>query len=404
VRYNTTNSRVRPDSWTLVRGARQLLTLHSGVSGPRRARDLSELGLIIDGSVLIRNGVIESVGPTRRIENLSAARDANVIDARGRVVMPAFIDPHAVLVPVPACRHVQPTQPVRALPASRLEAQADDLLKVMARHGTLSVGALSGYACDQTGELKILRAMRALDRKPLDIASIFYFRDGAASNPEVDLLQIVANRKLATIAAVHCGDGSIPWPVAAAFLREANALHLGNRLEMVSAADVRVLEEALDLQVFSIASHERFTHGEIELIARSSTIAILLPLRAANVEPHDDARRFIDQGGLVALGSGLNPQSGSTASMQTVVQMAHEHLDMSLTEAITAATVNAAWALGLGLRTGALDHGKQADLLLLNVSDYREIPLFTGTNLVHCAMKSGVVLFDEDFPGWPRPD
>ena len=104
---------------------------------------------------------------------------------------------------------------------------------------------------------------------------------------------------------------------------------------------------------------------------------------------------------MIALGSGLNPQSGATASMQTVIQLACSHLGLSVPEAICSATINAAWALNVGAETGSLEHGKRADLILLNASDYREIAMLSGTNLVCMMIKNGVILFKEEFPGWP---
>jgi imidazolonepropionase-like amidohydrolase len=157
-----------PERWTLVRGARQLLTLHHKC-GPCRAGELENLGAIPDGSVLLRNDVIEAVGPTRRVENLAQARDAEEINAAGCVVMPAFIDAHAC--PIPGA--------VQNIPATRVEAQADELLKILARHGTASLGAVTGYATDTSVELKMLRALHALESRPLDLISILAVRETA---------------------------------------------------------------------------------------------------------------------------------------------------------------------------------------------------------------------------------
>jgi imidazolonepropionase len=388
---------MKPDNWTLVRGARQLLTLHH-LHGPRRGGELASLGVIPDGSVLIRNGVIEAVGPTRRIENMADARDADEINASGRVVMPAFVDCHACLVPVPAYQG-DAARTVKVLPATRLEAQAGDLLKIMSSHGTATVGALSGYGVDSTGELKILRALRALDKKPLDLVSILFMMEDTGEGPE--LLSCVARRKLAAVAQVRCGNGGMPLPAAQAFLETARSLGLGRRLEMLPGHDARLVSTAVNMQALSISTTRPFTRPEIELLSYSSTFAILLP---AISEDGAYARQLIDDGGLVAMGSGISPETGATASMQTVVQMACERLGLTVAEAISATTVNAAWALGVGTHTGSLEHGKLADLILLNSSDYREIPLLAGTNLTHSTIKRGVVVFREDFPGWPQKD
>jgi imidazolonepropionase len=396
------HSRPAPESWKLVRGARQLLTLR-GRNAARRGHELSDLGMIVDGSVLMRNGIIDAVGPTRRIENMAGARNAQEIDAAGRVVMPAFVDPHACLVPVPGYRH-ETVKSVHALPANRLEAQADNLLKLLARHGTATVGALSGRGGDATGELKVLRTLNGRDRNPLDIVPILFFMTVRHDNAgaATDLLNTVSRRKLARIAAVQCGDGGFSGMEAESLLRAAQTAGLGIRLEMGASRELNLVETAVNLQALSITVPGQYRAPEIEVLSDSSTFAILLSPVIARTGLRSSARELIDHGALIALGSGLGPERGATASMQTVVQLACSHLGLSLAEAVSAASVNAAWALGLGAQMGSIEHGKAGDLVLLNASDYREIPLYAGTNLVHSTIKRGVVLFKEDFPGWPQ--
>lgn len=398
-----------------MRGARQLLTLHH-LSGPRRAGELDHLGMIPDGSALLHDGVIEAVGPTRRIENMADARDADEIDAAGRVVMPAFIDAHACLVPAPAYRvdsaaescRCAAARAVRSIPASRLEAQADDLLKTMARHGAATIGALSGYGFDNTGELKILRALRGRNQQPLDIISILFIMaqpSGFEGLPWAgeELLQCVKRRKLASVVQVPCGTGGFSLANAEAFLGLARSAGFKIRLEMLRGNELELVNAAVNLQALSISAAEPFRIPEIELLSYSPTFAILLPALLSPGASPVHARQLIDYGALIALGSGISPETRATASMQTVIQLACERLGLTIAEAISAATINAAWALGIGSRTGSLEHGKLADLILLNASDYRDIPLFGGTNLVYSTIKRGVVVFKEDFPEWPGP-
>lgn len=409
-----------PNNWTLVRGARQLVTLHQ-LHGPRRAGDLTNLGVIPDGSVLLRNGVIEAVGPTRRIENMAEARNAKEIDATGRVVMPAFVDCHACVVPAPAYQgDASPetyrgaaARRVQTLPAARMEAQADDLLRTMARHGTATVGALSGYGFDCTGELKILRVLRALNRKPLDIVSILFPMSRPSEAEESggdyqplwageELLHGVKRRKLAAVAQVQCGHGAVSRRDAECFWGLARSLGFGVGLEMLPEHDPGLVDAAILMQALSITVLGPLRKSEMESLAFSPAFAILLPALQSYTGSMDYVRQLIDAGGLIALASGIGPESGSTASMQAVVQQACERLHLSVEEAISATTINAACALGLGSQTGSLEHGKLADLILLNASDYREIPLLKGTNLTYSLIKRGVVVFQDEFPGWSR--
>src|SRR5579884_4462293 len=168
----------------LVRGARQLVTLH-GPDGPRRGGQLNNPGLIPDGSVLIIDGVIQEVGPTRRIENLAIARDADEIDASGRVVMPGFVDSHTHLVsgpPIPADfesggspRELRASRSAHIENASRktLQSLALSLIRDCVRHGTTTLEAKSGYGGSESSEMKILRTHAALDRDPIEVVSTF---------------------------------------------------------------------------------------------------------------------------------------------------------------------------------------------------------------------------------------
>ena len=250
---------MKPEKYTLVRGARQLLTLHHH-PGPRRGSGLLDLGVIADGSVLLRNGLVEAVGPTRRIENMADARDADEINAAGRVVMPAFIDCHACLIPPPAywggpsseSHRVAAARAVHSVPASRLETQADDLLKTMARHGTATIGALSGYGFDRTGELKILRALRTRNKQPLEVISILS-RMSLSPEPESpdngeELLRCVSHRKLARLVQVQCGTGGISLSAAESYLQLAKSLGLSIRLEMLPEHHPELVNTAVNLR------------------------------------------------------------------------------------------------------------------------------------------------------------
>jgi len=143
----------------------------------------------------------------------------------------------------------------------------------------------------------------------------------------------------------------------------------------------------------------------VDLLARSHTMAVLLP--GAALQPFSQhgfqdgngrcapARQLIDGGAAVALGTNFKPGASSTCSMSMIVALACEHLGMSPAEAICAATFNAACAMGLGQVAGSLEVGKPADLIVLNASDYREIPCHFGVNLVNRTVKRGVTIYQE---------
>jgi imidazolonepropionase len=175
---------------TLIRGARQLLTLR-GPSGPRRGADLRKLGIIQDGAVLIADGLIAEVGPSRRVENLALARGAQEIDASGCVVMPGFVDSHV---------HVVKGTPLELSPRA-LKALALRVVDEAVRHGTTAMEA-------EARELKILRVHAALRELPMTFVSTFV---AAGLPPEAAdrLLPIVRRRNLAEFAEIGCDDTAI---------------------------------------------------------------------------------------------------------------------------------------------------------------------------------------------------
>src|ERR1700683_4179773 len=175
---------------TLVRGARQLLTLR-GPSGPRRGADLRNLGIIQDGAVLIADGLIVEVGPSRRLENLALARGAVEIDASGCVVMPGFVDCHVHVVRG-AAQELTP----RALKTLGLRVLEDAV-----RCGTTAIETKSGLGLTEAGALKILHAQAALRELPLTLVSTFFARGGEAGFGE-RLLPVVQRRRLAEFAEI----------------------------------------------------------------------------------------------------------------------------------------------------------------------------------------------------------
>src|ERR1022692_3250281 len=199
-----------------------------GSKVPRRGAELEELGIISDGSLLIKDGVIDQVGPTRRVENLTAARGAVEISAVGRVVMPGFVDSHTHLMfppPYPAGEarreHQSAVKLLLTMTGQRLAWRGRAYLKAMARHGTTTVEAKTGCGPHESAETKVLRVLAALQGKPLDIVATSLFRIPPAgdSSPESDaaaaewmcgeLMPKIRRRRLARFADLEWDPE--PW-------------------------------------------------------------------------------------------------------------------------------------------------------------------------------------------------
>lgn len=406
---------------TLVRGARQLLTLR-GDSGPRRGAALRELGIVPNGAVLIKDGVIVDSGPARRIEKLPGARRAREIDAAGRVVMPGFVDSHTHLVfgrprlvdyemrlagasyaEIAAAGGgiLSSVAAVRSMSAARLEAQARSSLAAMALHGTTTLEAKSGYALDEAGELKTLRLLAKLDGDPLDIVPTYL---GAHIAPPeyrgkpdayidwmtTEMMPQIRRRKLARFVDIYCDDGAFTLEQSRRYLEHARRLGLGLKIHAEQFARTGAARLAVELDAASADHLEQASEEDIRALAQSNTIATLLPGSVFHLGLHAyaPARALIEAGAAVALATDFNPGTSPTYSMQMVVSLACTEMRMSPAEAIAAATINGAHALGCADRIGSLEPGKQADMLLLKVSDYRELPYYFGSNNVHITIKT----------------
>ena len=419
---------------TLITGARQLLTLR-GASGPRRGADLRNLGLIQDGAVLIVDGRIHEVGPSRRLENLAIARQAHLIDASGRVVMPGFVDSHTHLVSGPAR---VPDYEMRDAPAAEtqalartiqdlsprtLQAQALHTVSEAIRHGTTTLETKSGLGLTEATEIKILRVHAALCKQSVPLISTFFCADVSAQ------FQRMFHRRIRTVpiniwtgcVPTCCRSSSaenspssptfvaskarLPWSTpAATYWQPANS-DSASRSSWAAEPPAGAIAMAVELGVSNIGLVLALTPDEAAILAQSQIIATLLPGSAffLGAKEYPPARMLIDAGVAVALGSNYHPESSPSQNMQMMISLACGNMKMTPAEAVTAATINAAHALRKGSSIGSLEPGKNADLLILGVPDYREIPYHFGMNLVELVMKNGTVLLQRSEVKWPTP-
>ena len=389
----------------LIRGAKQLLTLR-GSKGPRRGADLDDLGVIADGAVLIRDGVIEEVGPSRRVENLAAARGAVEITAAGRIVMPGFVDSHTHLVYPPrgeqGADSENAARAMRTSTASLLESRARPLLESMVRHGSTTIEIKTGCGPDESAELKALRVIAGLQTGQVEIAPTFLLRVPHGSSDE-DAEQIVAEfpprvhrRGVAEFLDLWWDNTVSRHDIYARYLDTADAYGMGRKVHAEGPGCSAAIALAVGLRAVSIDHLEHMTEDGAGLLARSRTMATMLPSVILNGwGPVPPARLLVDAGAAVAIASDFNPHRTPTWNMQTVIALACRQLAMTPEEAIAAATINGAHALGRGERVGSLEPGKAADLLLLNTDDYRDLGRYFGVNLVHMTIKRGVPIYRE---------
>jgi imidazolonepropionase len=417
-------NRAHKESALLLANIGRLLTLQSpsGKPGPRRGPDLKQLGIIENGAVLCLGGKVVSVGTTK-----DALRDPWLkrnrkkvleIDCAGKVVLPGFVDSHTHPVFVnprlvdfekriegasyeeiaAAGGGIRSSlEGVRKAGKSFLAKKVFGVLCDMAVHGTTTVEAKSGYGLTVESELKSLEAIReAAARWPGTVISTLLgahvvpreFQGRRDKYVEAVCKQMIpqaAKRKLAQFVDVFCDRGAFTAEETKQIFEAAEQHGLSVRAHMC-----QLTETALPpFLLFNPASFDHMDHvneEDIAQLAKRDTVATLVP--GANyflgLKEYPRARKLVDAGVPVALATDYNPGTSPTLSMPMAMSLACTHMKMSPAEAISAATINAAWALRVADRKGSIEPGKDADLAVFAVEDYREIPYWFGAN--QCAM------------------
>ncbi len=402
----------------------QLVTLRSssGKPRPRRGPNLKELGIIEDGAVMCLGGKIVSVGTTK-----DALRDPwlrknrkqiTEIDCAGKVVLPGFVDSHTHPVFI-SPRLVDFEKRIEgasydeiamagggirsSVEGVRRAAKRDLAEKVlaalgdMAAHGTTTVEAKSGYGLTVESELKSLEAIReAASRWPGTVIATLLgahvvpkeFQGRSQKYVEVickEMIPQAAKRKLAQFVDVFCDRGTFTAEETKHIFEAAEQHGLSVRAHMCQLTET-ALRPFLRFNPASFDHMDHVNEDDIAQLAKHNTVATLVP--GANyflgLKEYPRARHLIDAGMPVALATDYNPGTSPTLSMPMAMSLACTHMKMSPAEAIAAATINGAWALRVADRKGTIEAGKDADLAVFAVGDYREIPYWFGIN--RCAM------------------
>lgn len=417
----------------LIHNAAQVATCASP-GGPKRARAMADVGLIFNGAVAIAEGQIVAVGPTAELQADYTARQH--IDASGKTVCPGFIDPHTHLVyagdrvaefelRIQGATYMEIMQAgggiistmkaTRAATVEQLVAQSQPRLEAMLALGTTTVEVKTGYGLDTASELTMLRAIAALDTaQPADLIPTFL---GAhAIPPEYKdrtdaYVDLVVEEMLPAAAGWYSTSpfAGRAWPLFCDVFCEANvfdraqsqrvlaaglALGLPAKLHADEFKTLGGVALAVELEAVSVDHLDVTPPAEIEALAQSNTVGVVLPAVNFNLGSAHfaDARALIDAGVILALATDINPGSAPCPSLPLVMAIACRYQRLLPAEAMNASTINAAHALGLGEQLGSLEAGKQADCLIIGAPDYRHLAYQFGGNLVERVIKRGQIV------------
>jgi len=415
----------------LITGASQLLTVRG--RAPRRGKALSDLGILQNGALLIRDGLIAAVGTRAKVEALPEARSAEKLDVGGRVVLPGFVDSHTHLVHAASRAEeyelkiagasyeeiarkgggiLNSVNKLRAATSEALKKRARAALREFAAYGTTTLEAKSGYGLDLASELKILRLQRELNsEQPVEIVSTFlgahvlpaeYRNKVGGAQQYVALLTDrlipeVAAAKLAEFCDVFCDRGAFSRKDSRTILEAGKNKGLLPRIHAEQLTRTGATQLAVQLGAASSDHLERVSKADVRALAGSNTVATLLPGCDFHLglKQYAPARALIDAGAVVAVATDYNPGTSPTMSMPMVLSLACTQLRMSPAEAIVAATINAAYSLRRDRQIGSLEAGKQADVAVFDVEDYREIPYYFGMNKCWMTLKKGQPIFQK---------
>jgi len=412
----------------LIHSASQLLTL---AGGPQRGHALGTLGILENGAVLIRDEKIIAVGTTTELRN--AYPDEPTLDAGQCVLMPGFVDPHthviwagdradefemkmggmAYLDILAAGGGIISTvKATRTASMETLIAQTRPRLLRMFAHGTTTAEVKTGYGLQTSTELRLLKALLLLeDEGPLDLAITFLGAHAIApefkDNPQGYTDEVVnamlpmlkewwqthAPRLPLPFVDVFCETKAFDLEQSRQILTQARLLGFPLKIHADEFDNLGGAALAAELGAASADHLVRASDADIQALAKSDTAAVSLPCTPFGLAEHEytPARKLIEADAILALATDCNPGTTWNESMQFVIALACRAMKLTPAQAIAASTINSAHAIRRSNTIGSIEIGKQADMLILSVSDYRQVGYRYGTNLVKQVIKRGRV-------------
>ncbi|MHA2141068.1 MAG: imidazolonepropionase [Candidatus Thorarchaeota archaeon] len=404
----------------------QLATLAGHSSAPKTGESLHELSIIEDGAVAIKDGKIVSVGPTKEvISGLSEEPLLPPIEFPNMLAVPGFVDSHTHLVFGGSRENdfamklagksymeileagggiLNTLKATRAATQEELFSNSFSYAESMLSSGTTTIEAKSGYGLDKENEVKMLQAIETLREKmPVEFVSTFMgahavppeYKDKVDNYVDLvieEMIPAVAERNLGEFCDVFCEEGVFSVEQSKEILKAAQAK--GMKLKVHADEIVQLGGAGLAAEVGAVSADHLLmsSDDDLEAMRKAGTIATLLPGTAFSLDTaYADARKMIDMGLPVALATDFNPNCANE-SMFFTIGLACYKMKMQPREAISAASINGAHALGRGEMLGSIETGKRADILVLDCPNPEYLSWRFGVNLVHTVVVNGQVV------------
>lgn len=412
----------------LIHSSSQLLTLQGG---PQRGHTLGTLGIIQNGAVVVRDEKIVAVGTTAELK--ASYPNEPTLDASSCVLMPGFVDPHTHVIwggdranefetkmagkpyleiLAEGGGIISTVRQTRTASIETLIAQTRPRLLRMFAHGTTTVEAKTGYGLQTATELRLLKALLALDDEtPLDLAITFLGAHAIApefqGNPQgyTDLICETmlpmlkewwgthAPRLPLPFVDVFCEDKAFDLKQSRQILTRAKSLGFPLKIHADEFGNIGGASLAVELEAASADHLVKTSDADIAALGKSDTVAVALPCTPFGLaeKEYTPAHKLIEADAILALATDCNPGTSWNESMQMAIALSCRYMGLTPAQAIAAATTNSAHAIRRSDAIGSIEVGKQADMLILSVPDYRHLGYRYGTNLVKQVIKRGQV-------------
>lgn len=420
---------VEPD--LVVFNANELVTMNSKFGAPRIGKNMSELGIINNGAVAVKDDRIIFIGTTEElISKFEFGKISTKIDAANKLVTPGFVDPHTHIIFSGSRENelsmkldgksyleildagggiLKTVHDTREASIEKLVENGKTILDKMMSYGTTTVEAKSGYGLTTESEIKQLKTIQILNLEhPLDIIPTFLgahstppeFKDRTDDYVELitsEMIPKIANENLAEFCDVFCEKGIFSIEQARKILNVASRYGLKPQIHIDEIFDTNGALFASEIKAYQTGHLLKSNDEGLKAMAKEEVIATLLPGTpfCLMLDDYAPARKMIDYGVPVALATDLNPNCW-TESMQMIIGLACYMMHLTPSEALTAATINGACALERQDEIGSLEVGKKADLIIFDAPNHQFIPYHFGVNLVSKVIKNGKIVIDNN--------